>query len=130
MSDLSQLTTSLAQIAAAGGPKFDPRYNLKTGIVSGNHDGTWGPSTPVGNRAYQPKACEDGVIAYAMELCDEYDNEWNTCDIRNMSSRFSVCVYRSDLLDKPLFLSHCTTRLAASIALIKAVAERVGVEDE
>ena len=130
MSDLSQLTTSLAQIVAAGGPKIDRCYDFTHKTVEGGamytdpqeHDGL----------AYAkcPKACEDGVIAYAMELCDEYDNEWNTCDIRNMSSRFSVCVYRSDLLDKPLFLSHCTTRLAASIALIKAVAERVGVEDE
>ena len=117
---VSQLTTPLAQIAAAGGPKPSEDYNFKRGCVWIEGQG-WVRCS---------KACEDGVIAYAMELCawwgQEYAQGYRAVIMPWATKGFwwelqtswgtSVAEGEADAL------------IDASNALIKAVAERVGVK--
>ena len=134
MTDLSQLTTSLAQIAAAGGPEFPEHYELF------KHKLPYGPSDWVEemrvwsqdgcDAVYNHSACEDGVITYAIELCawwgQEYAQGYRAVIMPWATKGFwwelqtswgtSVAEGEADAL------------IDTSIALIKAVAERVGVE--
>ena len=123
---VAQLTTYLEQIEAAGGPKFRSDIDLDNLTISDTGDGTQRSCSP-GTVVYNPGVCEDGVIAYGEEL-----RHWLK------TSRGSTTSFYVDSWGRWVWqLGWSTTdttqggkdsRLEASIALIKAVAERVGVD--
>lgn len=130
---VAQLTTYLEQIEAAGGPKFRSDIDLDNLTISDTGDGTQRSCSP-GTVVYNPGVCEDGVFAYQESL-----NEWlfpqsigrvevssNYGFERELFGLYTWSFYHA--VSDESVRGHTNDRLEASIALIKAVAERVGVK--
>lgn len=119
--NLTQLMSTLPKIEAAGGTKFSSCYDLATGMVEAKDD--------QGESAWYfcPQACEAAVIAYAREVCawmnrTEEGHNLNVQPDDESSSWGFDCWFNGE----PGPCGSCASQLEASIALILAVAERVG----
>lgn len=125
MTDFTKTIEHIKVLEGADGPKWYEWCDLATGYILIDQDVGEPSCSACGSWVRNPPACHAAIITW----CGEVRFWWASLDISNISNAFPMDGHWHAMIDIGSYLPMAdNTQLAACLALIEAVAGRLGEE--